>query len=155
MIAKLIPNGRLACLFSLAVSLLLFPSTIRAVDSAEADREACRKNLDTIYKAIQAYRTDHKDLPAWLSDLVPKYIKDPNVLTCPVVRRTGTVETFGIEDPRISTAYTYEFADTPIPKSIAGGADHTMKEWKRRQMGLIGSKVPMVRCHHHKLVLNL
>jgi len=116
MIAKLIPNGRFPRLFSLAISLLLLAPTLRAADSAETDREACRKNLEMIYKAIQYYRADHKDLPAWLSDLVPKYIKDPNVLTCPVVRRTGTVETFGIEDPRISTAYTYEFADTPIPK---------------------------------------
>src|SRR4051812_24600045 len=125
MIAKLIPNGRSTRLFSLIISVVLLAPTIRAADSADADRDACRKNLETIYKAIQAYRTEHKDLPAWLSDLVPKYIKDPNALTCPVVRRTGTVETFGIEDPRISTAYTYEFADTPIPKSIAGGADHT------------------------------
>jgi hypothetical protein len=156
MIAKLIPNGRSTRLFSLIISFaVLAASAVRAADSADADREACKKNLETIYKAIQAYRADHKDIPAWLSDLVPKYLKDPNALTCPVVRRTGTLDTFGIEDPRISTAYIYEFADTPIPKGIAGGSEHTMKEWKRRQMGLVGSKVPMVRCHHHKPVLNL
>src|SRR5205085_1448773 len=61
----------------------------------------------------------------------------------------------GIEDPKISTAYTYEFADTPIPAVIQGGSSRTMKEWKRRQMGLVGSKVPMVRCHNHGRVLNL
>lgn len=154
MIAKLIPNGSFPRLFAIFAALSFLAPSIRAAE-ADADRETCRKNLDAINKAIQAYRVDHKDLPAWLSDLVPKYIKDPNVLTCPVVRRTGAVETFGIEDPRISTAYLYEFADTPIPKGIVGGSEHTMKEWKRRQMGLVGGKVPMVRCHHHKPVLNL
>jgi hypothetical protein len=62
----------------------------------------------------------------------------------------------GIEDPKMSTAYLYEFADTPIPTGIHGGSNHTMKEWKRRQMGIVGSKIPMVRCHHHQPnVLNL
>jgi hypothetical protein len=154
MIAKFIPNGRFTRLLSVFTAFALLAAPNRAAD-ADSDRETCRKNLETIYKAIQAYRADHKDLPGWLSDLVPKYLKDPNALTCPVVRRTGEVNTFGVEDPRISTAYLYEFADTPIPKSIVGGSDHTMKEWKRRQMGLVGSKVPMVRCHHHKPVLNL
>src|SRR6478672_11940356 len=136
MIAKLISNARFAFSSALAALFLLVPQNIRAADAD--DREACRKNLESIYKAIQAYRADHKDIPGWLSDLVPKYLKDPNVLTCPVVKRTGTVDTFGIEDPRISTAYIYEFADTPVPKSIAGGSNRTMKEWKRRQMGLVG-----------------
>src|SRR3954469_12313787 len=152
MIARLFLSGRLT-LISLA-ALLLMPTSIRAAD-ADDDRDACKKNLETIYKAIQSYRADHKDIPGWLSDLLPKYLKDQNSLTCPVVKRTGTVDTFGIEDPRISTAYIYEFADTPVPKSIAGGSNRTMKEWKRRQMGLVGGKVPMVRCMHHKPVLNL
>jgi hypothetical protein len=151
MIAKLISNVRILVFL---VAFLLLPAGVRAAD-ADEDRDACRKNLETIYRAIQAYRADHKDIPGWLSDLVPKYLKDQNALTCPVVKRTGTVDTFGIEDPRISTAYIYEFADTPVPKSIAGGSNRTMKEWKRRQMGLVGGKVPMVRCMHHKPVLNL
>jgi hypothetical protein len=151
MIAKLISARSLTLVF--AAILPLFST--HAAEEADADRDSCKKNLETLYSAIQAYRVDHKDLPGWLSDLVPKYIKDPNVLTCPVVKKTGAIETFGIEDPRITTAYTYEFADTPIPKAIQGGADHTMKDWKRRQMGLVGGKVPMVRCHHHKRALNL
>src|SRR5579863_5425924 len=58
-----------------------------AADSAKlaaAEKEACSKNLLQIYDAIQAYQTDHRDLPNWLSDLVPQYLDDPNVLTCPV-----------------------------------------------------------------------
>ena len=139
--------------------LALVTSNTAPANAAEAgatDRDLCEKNLSALYKAIQAYRSDRKDLPAWLSDLVPKYIKDPNTLICPVIKKTGTVNTMGIEDPKISTAYLYEFADTPVPGSIHGGSQKTMKEWKRRQMGVVGSKIPMVRCHHHQPnVLNL
>ena len=152
-----------ACLLSkcgiLAMLLALVTSNTAPANAAEAgatDRDLCEKNLSALYKAIQAYRSDRKDLPAWLSDLVPKYIKDPNTLICPVIKKTGTVNTMGIEDPKISTAYLYEFADTPVPGSIHGGSQKTMKEWKRRQMGVVGSKIPMVRCHHHQPnVLNL
>ncbi|HEY6227089.1 MAG TPA: hypothetical protein VI282_08210 [Verrucomicrobiae bacterium] len=155
MIAKLISNGRLAFVSSsLAALLLLIPSNIRASD-ADDDRDACRKNLETIYKAIQSYRRDHKDLPSWLSDLVPKYVKDPNILTCPASRRTGKVDTLGTEDPRISTTYLYQFSDGPIPKVVPGGEGHTMEEWKRRQMSIVGGIVPMVRCHNHGRVLNV
>lgn len=142
-----------AALLCLAIAA---PLPSRAAEADPADRDECSKNLTNIYKAIQAYRTDHKDIPAWLSDLVPKYIKDPNTLICPVIKKTGAVNTLGVEDPKISTAYLYEFADTPIPTGIHGGSNRTMKEWKRRQMGIVGSKIPMVRCHHHSpQVLNL
>jgi len=142
---------------SLLFSLALPSTRLMAADSSsDEDRDNCKKNLAAINNAIKAYRADNKDLPAWLSDLVPKYIKDPNLLMCPVVKKTGNVMNFGIVDPKISTAYTYEFADTPVPEGIQGGSNHTMKEWKRREMGLIGSRVPMVRCFHHPpTVLNL
>jgi hypothetical protein len=128
-------------------------SSTRAADPT--DRELCERNLTNIYKAFQTFRAEKKDLPGWLSDLVPKYIKDPNTLICPTVKKTGSVNSFGIEDPKISTAYVYEFADTPVPAGIQGGSNRTMKEWKRRQMGIVGGKIPMVRCHHHNPVLNL
>jgi hypothetical protein len=143
--------GLCTVLLSLALT-----SPSRAADASPSDREQCERNLHSIYKAIQTYRSDRKDLPGWLSDLVPKYIKDPNTLICPVIKKTGAVKTLGIEDPKISTAYLYEFADTPVPSGIHGGSQRTMKEWKRRQMGVVGSKIPMVRCHHHQPnVLNL
>lgn len=157
MMTPAISKQRFAVAFSLLISMAMPSARLLAADgsSADEDREACKKNLTTLFKAIRAYRVDHKDTPNWLSDLVPKYVKDPNVLTCPVVKKTGSVMNFGIVDPKISTAYIYEFSDMPVPDGIQGGSNHTMKEWKRRQMGLIGSKVPMVRCHHHQPVLNL
>src|SRR4051812_39128503 len=79
MIAKFISNRRGTVFCSLfAFLMLLSPARSLAADAAETDRETCRKNLNTLYSAIQAYRVDHKDLPGWLSDLVPKYLKDAN-----------------------------------------------------------------------------
>ena len=153
--ACLLSNCRISAIFTLFCISLAAPPELRAAEGAANDREICEKNLNTIFKAIQSYRAERKDLPAWLSDLVPKYIKDPNTLVCPVIKKTGTVTTFGIEDPKISTAYLYEFAEAPVPNLFQGGSQHTMKEWKRRQMGIVGSKIPMVRCHHHSPVLNL
>jgi hypothetical protein len=155
MIAKFISIGRLTLLLSTVAALCLTPPAACAADTPEDEREACRKNLETIHKAIQSYRRENKDLPSWLSDLVPKHLKDPNVLTCPSTRRTGTVNNLGTEDPRISTTYLYQFSDGPIPKVVPGGEGHTMEEWKRRQMSVVGGIVPMVRCHNHGRVLNV
>src|SRR6185503_3794015 len=66
-------------------------------------KEACQKNLQTIHQALEAYRVDHKDVPNWLSDLVPKYLPNPNVLTCPNARETGQIVNHGIVDPGIAT----------------------------------------------------
>ena len=140
--------------FNLLVLLALL-SPVKAADLAETERDLCRTNLFTIYNAIQSYRTDHKDVPGWLSDLVPKYLKDPNVFTCPSVRRTGNFSGIGIEDPKLASTYSYQFSDGPIPKVVPGGAGFTMKEWKRRQMSLVGGKVPMIRCHNHDQVLSV
>ncbi len=76
------------------------------------------------------------------------------MLVCPVSRRTGRVETFGLSDPKITSSYLFEFCDTEMGKIYDGGKIR-MRDWKRRQMGLVGSAVPMVRCHLHDPVLNL
>jgi type II secretory pathway pseudopilin PulG len=154
MIAKLIPNGRVAVILSLLIAITFSPA-VRAADSADQEREDCRKNMERIYQAIQSYRRENKDLPGYLSDLVGKHLKDPNALTCPTARRNGNVNTLGNEDPKISTTYIYEFSDQLIPKQVPSGEGHTMKEWKRRQMSWVGGAVPMLRCHNHGKVLNI
>jgi hypothetical protein len=120
-----------------------------------AEKEACSKNLRQIYDAIQAYQTDHKELPNWLSDLVPQYLDDPNVLTCPVCKRTGRAETSALADPKITSSYLYEFCPLPLGTTAPGDPTRTRREWKRRQMGLVGAVVPIVRCRHHAQALNL
>ena len=122
---------------------------------AAEEREGCTRNLKVIYDAIQAYQYDHKDLPNWLSDLVPDYISDPNVLICPVCRRTGKTEAPPLADPKLACSYVFEFSPVPVGSPPPGEPRHTRREWKRRQMGLVGSAVPIVRCRNHNPVLNL
>jgi hypothetical protein len=122
---------------------------------AAEEKESCTRNLKVIYDAIQAYQFDHKDLPNWLSDLVPDYLTDPNVLICPVCRRTGKTESPPLADPKLACSYVFDFCPVPVGPILPREARHTRREWKRRQMGLVGSAVPMVRCRHHNPVLNL
>jgi hypothetical protein len=119
---------------------------------------ACTKNLEKIAAAIQAYRNDNHDVPNWLSDLVPKYLSDTNALICPVTTRTGLQSAFGVLDSKVFSSYLYEFTPTEIPevvKSAFPGPKMTMREWKRQQMKLAGSEVPLVRCLLHEPALNL
>ncbi|HWY78249.1 MAG TPA: hypothetical protein VN281_21720, partial [Verrucomicrobiae bacterium] len=120
------------------------------------EKEGCTRNLKVIYDAIQAYKLDHKDLPNWLSDLVPQYIGDASILVCPRCKRTGLIEPSNLGDPNIPCSYLFEFCPVPLGKNdLPNGPIRTRREWKRRQMGLVGSIVPIVRCRHHAEVLNL
>ena len=123
-----------------------------------ADCALCKKNLEKIAVAILAYRKENKDIPNWLSDLYPKYLSDQNLLICPVTQKTEKLSPFGAPDPKLRCSYLYEFAPTPmtaVVKSAFSGPLRTNRDWKRQQMGLVGSDVPIVRCLLHKPVLNL
>lgn len=123
----------------------------------KADVDACKENLEKIAAAIHAYRKDHKDVPNWLSDLVPKYLP-AEALICPVTKKTERLSPFGALDPKVRCSYLYEFAPTPITAVIKGafpGPAMTTRQWKRQQMGVVGSDVPIARCLLHDPVLNL
>ena len=93
-----------------------------------------------------------------MSDLVPNYLADTNVLICPVSTRTGRQSPFGVLDPKIHSSYVYEFTPTALPAVVQGafpGPKMTMRLWKRQQMELVGGQVPLVRCLLHDPVLNL
>ena len=122
---------------------------------AEQEKEACISNLKIIHTAIEAYQRDRKELPNWLSDLVPQYLPDMSTLICPVCRRTGQTEDPPLADPKLPCSYLYEFCPVPLVAAGTNGPTRTRREWKRRQMGLVGSIVPLVRCRHHTPVLNL
>lgn len=126
-----------------------------STDLAKEEKESCTRNLKTIYQAVQAYQLDHKDLPNWLSDLVPQYLPDDNVLICPVCWRTGQTEAAPLADPKLPSSYLFEFNPLPLGNTAPKAPNQTRREWKRRQMGLVGSMVPIVRCRHHNPVLNL
>jgi len=128
------------------------PST----DTSEAT--TCKKNLEKINTALEAYRKDNNDAPNWLFELVPKYLTDTNILICPVTTRTGSQSAFGVLDPRVYSSYLYELTPTQIPEVVKGawpGPKMTMRDWKRQQMKLAGAEVPLVRCLLHEPALNL
>ena len=123
----------------------------------KSDADACCKNLEKISAAILAYRKDHKEVPNWISDLVPKYLSE-DALICPVTKKTERLSPFGALDPKLRCSYLYEFPPTPITdvvKEAFPGPQITTRDWKRQQMGIVGSEVPIVRCLMHKPVLNL
>ncbi len=135
-----------------------FAQTNNALDTSDLaaeEKAACIQNLKIIYEAIRTYQTDHKDLPNWLSDLVPQYLPDANLLVCPVCRRTGGIESAPLADPKIASSYLFEFCPVPLGSAAAGAPTRTRRDWKRWQMGLVGSAVPIVRCRQHPSVLNL
>jgi hypothetical protein len=131
------------------------PPAAKKSNRAVEENQACVKNLKLIFSAIQAFQADHQDLPNWLSDLVPQYLDDANVLICPACRRTGQTEAPPLADPKLPSSYLFEFSPVPLGSAATNAPNRTRREWKRRQMGLVGSQVPMVRCRHHKPLLNL
>jgi hypothetical protein len=123
----------------------------------QAEIRQCRRNLHLIYEAIRAYRRVHKDVPNELAELQPRFLSEARFLACPTARRLGlTSADLTKWGESGQTTYGYELSPRAVPGIISGGSQRSMREWKRLQMGLIGSEVPMVRCHtHERAVLNL
>ena len=123
--------------------------------SDQVEKNQCQLNLRKMFAAVKAYQKVHGDTPDWLSDLVPTYLADTNILVCPAARRTSVRTYPGLEDPRIPTSYTYDFCARQVPSTVWGGAPVTMKDWKNRQRKIYGEALPMIRCTHHDRVLNI
>jgi hypothetical protein len=124
-----------------------------------AEKNQCSTNLLKIHAALMSYQKDHQQMPDWLSDLVPKYVPDTNLLLCPVQAETGISSSWlPVEDPKVTSSYSYEFSARPVPFTDPYGllipAD-TMKTWKTRQLGRYGPVVPVLRCSLHGTVLNV
>jgi hypothetical protein len=127
-------------------------------ESAADEIRQCRRNLRLIHEAIQAYRRVHRNLPGELTELQQRFLSGADVLVCPTARRlgitSGDLTKWGVSGG--GTTYGYEFNLRPVPRVISGGSQRTMREWKQIQMGLLGSDVPIVRCHvHEHATLNL
>src|SRR5258708_2185864 len=146
---------------ALAAVLLMTAKPAGAADAeSQKDKDVCRRNLTKLGAAIHEYQMEKRDLPDWLSDLVPRYLSDTNVLFCPVHKRTGRTNDFGLRDPAIPTSYLYEFCAHQAPEEtgvgyLGGSTNMTMKEWKLKQMLQYGAVVPVVRCWLHDRVINL
>ncbi len=132
-------------------------ATAPSAELLAQEREIDRRHLQRIYKAIQAYYKEHRDLPNWLSDLVPQYLPDAGDLISPVETRTGKSVLFGREDPKIHTSYIYEFNAAPAPEEFNQGRSVplTCKAWKLMQLQKFGMVTPILRSHIDQPVLNV
>lgn len=124
----------------------------------EVDSLACRGQLNLIHCALQEYQKEKRELPEWLSDLTEGFLQNENVLACPFIRNSGKVNEWRANlnvfpvfaDPKF-TSYGYELSSVEIP-DISGT---TCRQYKQRQMQVLGLGVPIARCLAHERPLNL
>jgi hypothetical protein len=120
------------------------------------DSDACEKQLNRVYTALEQYRKVKLTLPNRLSDLIPQFLSDADALVCPYVKRTGNltgwrlhVDQTVFDDP--GSTYAYEFSN----KASNWIRHWTMAEVKQYHMKFFGFGVPVVRCFAHRPRLNL
>ncbi len=123
-----------------------------ADEPAEAQRKQCRRQLLLLRDALENYREQQGDWPASLTNLMPQYVTDGNLLYCPRNVRPGKEG---------GSRYEYEFSLSgsinALESVIPGGIKRKKREWKERQISLVGDAIPLVRClaHGEDRVLNL
>lgn len=123
-------------------------------------RAGCEVNLTKISDALRQYREKHNRLPDGLSDLVPEFIHNRDVLVCPYVRKTGQVSEWRKRlNPQPGqdrlTYYYYEFCLKPLSGVAPANSGKTYRDYKVAQSNLLGEVVPIVRCLAHSPFLNL
>lgn len=160
-------SAALGMLLAIALALLSqpgmagdVPATLK-VSSAQDDAAACKANLNRIYEALLEYQRVHTNLPNYFSDLHPDFIADPRLFICPAALRAGDyfsgragLRSDVFEDV-LPTTYSYEFNIKPYP--LWAGIESTEREYKERQMKVLGPDVAVVRCfvEGHKICLSL
>ena len=108
--------------------------------SRETVKECCTENLTAVAKAIEEYRSDHGELPNWLSDLrVDAHLHDPNFLICPADTTGGT----NLHD--MDGSYQYRSNDS----------DLAWKDVKEFELKYFGGVTPIAQCRHHGSLLTV
>lgn len=123
-------------------------------------KAGCEVNLTKISDALGQYREKYHRLPDGLSDLVPEFIHNRDVLVCPYVRKTGQLSEWRKKlNPQPGqdrlTYYYYEFCLKKLPKAPSTDLGKTFRDYKVAQSNLLGGVVPIVRCLAHSPLLNL
>jgi beta-lactamase regulating signal transducer with metallopeptidase domain/tetratricopeptide (TPR) repeat protein len=138
-------------------------SGVPADPAAEAAMLRCTEQLREIGQAMQAYRRDHGELPAHLTDLFPRYVTDLKLFHCPADPTGGSPrlsDDFADDiappaDPR-PVSYAY-YVSPVVPRVNFGGlggplAPHADRSWRGQMLAMreqFGDRVPVVRCWHH------
>jgi D-alanyl-D-alanine carboxypeptidase len=124
--------------------------------------QACTDHLQAISRALDAYESDHKELPPRLADLYPQYLSERDVLRCPGDTTPAKPDADAVAQEPLPDSYAYEMSTEKAPEggAILGptrpGPEATWRERKQAQQVHFGERVPVVRCRHHAgTVLNL
>src|SRR4030095_1995295 len=125
------------------------------------DRAACELQLNRIYGAIEAYRSQHDNqYPGKLSDLPPDLLHDRDTLICPFIRAQGGLRAWRKDSRELApdgdTSYSYELASEEMNyNQWRGLPKKTWRDFKLAAVNEVGPVVPVVRCHFHRPRLNL
>jgi hypothetical protein len=114
---------------------------------------ACAENLRKIHRALEQYKKDKGKLPDWLCDLVPKYLSQ-ETLFCPN-DPDHTSPSWAFPDPKLRCSYCYEYSPAKAPSHWVAVGGMRMRDLKDLERRFFGEVVPIVRCFHHGLALNV
>jgi hypothetical protein len=111
------------------------------VKAQEAELTQCKDRLKLLYAAWDAYRKDHKGSePPTIDSLVPKYVKDGDMLACPTFQRWSKAGRplskgeISIEGRKASVSYGFQW--------LIGSSGTVQKKLK--------DKAPLVLCESHR-----
>jgi tetratricopeptide (TPR) repeat protein len=139
-------------------------ATQAAVARERVQLATCKRHLEAIGRAMQAYRRDHREFPEQLSDLYPRYLKDKSALHCPADPTPGDPGLPVLpHDSRIPTSYLYGMSRERVPETITGlqlldgraGMGLTWRDVRTTQALRFGGLVPLVTCIHHAKATHL
>ncbi len=99
--------------------------------------KTCAQNLIAIGKALKTYEKEHGYFPEWLSELHPKYLKNPKALICPADEEQGVPILPYDTDPNLPVSYNYDC--TP----------EYYQQWLKEERHVYYDANPIVRCPHH------
>jgi hypothetical protein len=154
--SRLFARNFFACFLWLGAAIFVVSPRPVSIASPTVVEGECRTNLLEIFRAVQEHRRLHHDLPEELGALVSANLLPAHRLVCPITkgREAGRPAVVDPGNGR-NEGYTYEFARKPLTNALARSVGLTLRDWRRMQMGRIGSEVPLVRCANHSPVLNL
>ncbi len=158
----------------IVISVAFFVGNIWASLNAKSKLLSCQKQIAQLGICIQQYRDENgNQMPQWLTQLFPKYVREPNLFICPMDRSKGAEGCFPRwlkKDPGWRDELGYADLDGPsqdprkskdtIPCSYFYRFNHYPSEADNRRAPLWSEiaqddvriykdKVPVVRCFWH------
>jgi hypothetical protein len=118
----------------------------------------CMRQVAMIGRALSAYQADHREPPAHLSAMVPRYLPDPKLLHCPADSSAGEPGLGWPQlDPKLPVSYIYRLSKTATePRDWCLGPAYggrsgpiPLREQVQAQSVYFGDRVPPVQCTHH------